>query len=96
MRKDGSGVSMCYASEENVGKRRCCHMPGSIPIHIEQEGVTSLIDMEKQFTGNKSTRDFTNVTSDDIKNYVKSIADQLKKQEKADIVEILRNGGYNK
>lgn len=44
--KDG-GVSYCSSSEENVGKRRCNHVPGDVKFNVEvnklSHGLTEVV-----------------------------------------------------
>ena len=49
-RKDGCGCSLCRASENNVGKRRCCHVLSDADIKVRHvPGTnTNIIDI----TGN--------------------------------------------
>lgn len=44
--KDG-GVSFCSSSEDNVGKRRCNHIPGDVKFNVEvnqiSHGLTEVV-----------------------------------------------------
>ena len=41
-RKDG-GCSMCYASDQNVGKKRCCHVLDNASIKVRTEKELNLL-----------------------------------------------------
>lgn len=43
-RKDG-GCSLCKASEENVGKRRCCHMLGGTTMSVVHKNGMNYVDI---------------------------------------------------
>jgi hypothetical protein len=50
--EDG-GYSFCSASEENVGKRRCKHIPGSVSFEVQVnkvDGRHSEIVIPEEFT----------------------------------------------
>ena len=41
-RKDG-GTSICYAPEDKIGKRRCCHVMDNAAIKVQKSGSTNFI-----------------------------------------------------
>ena len=88
-RKDG-GVSMCRASDENVGKRRCCHILDGATFKVRQEKGMKFVDIEGNLNGEGVS--FSVETSDNnIKTYISNLSDGLSKKEKEDILKVLRS-----
>ena len=74
-RKDG-GVSMCRASDENVGKRRCCHILDGATFKVRQEKGMKFVDIEGNLNGEGVS--FSVETSDNnIKTYENRVNDEI-------------------
>ena len=43
-RRDGGGCSLCYASDENVGKRRCCHVLSGPTLTVREEKGINIVN----------------------------------------------------
>ncbi len=85
--KDG-GCSICYASEENVGKKKCKHVNGGNSDVVVQNtsgfkvlDCTQMIDDEK--VSMKERKSF-------ISNYFDSIQDLLPPEQKQELLVALR------
>ena len=87
-RKDG-GCSICYASDENVGKRRCCHVLDGADMHVRQEKGVNFIDLDGESVDGKISISIK-ASSKMIKNYITSLSDGLTKEEKDEILEAVR------
>ena len=88
-RKDG-GCSICRASEENVGKRRCNHVLDNAEIKIRKDGATKFVDISGKINNNNEK--FSIKTSEEqIKKYISNLSKGLSKKQKDDILNTLRN-----
>lgn len=87
-RKDG-GCSVCYASEENVGKRRCCHILDNAAISIRHEYGMNFIDLSGELDG-KETSISMKASEQKIKDFITSLSEGLTKEEKEEILAIVR------
>ena len=88
-RKDG-GCSLCRASDENVGKKRCCHILDNAAIKVRHEKGINFIDI----SGNVDNNDVSfsmKATEKTIKNYIASLSDGLSKEEKDEILSVVRD-----
>lgn len=88
-RKDG-GCSICYASDENVGKKKCCHVLDNASINVRHERGTNFIDISGQIDDEDTTISIK-ATEKKIKSYMKSLSDGLSKKEKNDLLDMLRD-----
>ena len=79
------GCSECYASDENVGKRRCRHvLTTSSPIIVEKSEKMNWINLdgkENSFSTNEK----------DIKDYMSNISTTLSKKDQETILSELRH-----
>ena len=90
-RKDGNGMSMCYAAEENVGKRRCCHVMSDASIQVQQVGDTNFINIDGQIN-KEDVRISIEASTTKLKNYMESLSQGLDTKERKKIIRILRSG----
>lgn len=75
--KDGSGFSICYSSDENVGKKRCLHQSGEAFV-IKNNTIKDTSEIsEKEAEKNVKTK-------------VLEISKKLTKEEKEEILTSLR------
>ena len=88
-KKDG-GCSICNASEENVGKRKCCHVLDNASIQVRREKGVNLIDISGSVDGEETSFSMK-ANEAKIKNYIASLSDGLTKEEKAEILAIVRD-----
>lgn len=87
-RKDG-GCSLCRASEENVGKKRCCHVLDNAAISVRHERGINFIDLSGKID-DKQIAFSVKATEKTIKNYIASLSDGLTQKEKEEILSIVR------
>lgn len=88
-RKDG-GCSICRASDENVGKRRCVHVLDNAVFSVKKEKGTHFIDIDGTIDGEDSQLTMK-ASSEKIKSYISSLSDGLSDTEKKNILMALRN-----
>ena len=88
-RKDG-GCSVCYASDENVGKRRCCHVLDNAAISIRHERGVNFIDLSGELDG-KETSFSMKASEKKIKDFITSLSEGLTKEEKEEILAVVRD-----
>ena len=88
--KKGGGCSLCNASDENVGKRKCCHILDNASIEVKRENGVNFIDVSGT-DGNEETTFSIKASETKIRNYIKSLSEGLTKEEKEEILAILRN-----
>ena len=96
-RKDGLGCSLCKAAEENVGKRRCCHMivNGVPPIKVRTEGGINFVDITGiDNKSNSKVKIHGEMTEANIQKSILNLSDGLpkmnKKQKEAFLEDIRR------
>ena len=87
-RKDG-GCSICYASEDKVGKRRCCHILDNAEIKVRKSGGTNFINISGQVDGS-NTKFNIEASETKIKDYISNLSKGLSKKEKDSILNTLR------
>lgn len=87
-RKDG-GCSLCRASEENVGKKRCCHVLDNAAISVRHERGINFIDLSGEIDDQKVAFS-VKASEKTIKNYIASLSDCLTQKEKEEILSIVR------
>lgn len=75
-RKDG-GFSPCVAKEENVGKRRCNHIPGNVSFKLKTD------KLGKSLTEVKIPQDFIDMAKKDKVKFATSLVDTLEPISKA-------------
>ena len=88
-KKDGSGCSLCRASEQNVGKRRCCHVLDGAQIVVRKEKHARFIDISGQVDDEETTISIK-ATENKIKSYITSLSSGLSKKGKEDLLNELR------
>ena len=54
-RRDGGGCSLCYASDENVGKRRCCHVLSGPILTVREEKGIKFVDISGKINNEPTT-----------------------------------------
>lgn len=89
-RKDGNGCSICHASEENVGKRRCCHMLDKAQITVRNENRSKFIDITGQVDDEDTTISIK-ATEKKIKDYITSLSNGLPKKDRENLLRSLRD-----
>lgn len=87
-RKDG-GCSICYASEENVGKKRCCHVLDNAALAVRHEKGTNFIDISGT-VDKKDTALSIKASEKKIKGFISALSAGLSKKDQDDIMAILR------
>lgn len=87
-RKDG-GCSLCNASDENVGKKKCCHILDNMSIAVRKERSTNYIDISGQV--DKNDVEFSvKANEKKIKNFITSLSKGLTKKDQEEILTALR------
>ncbi len=87
-RKDG-GCSLCRASDENVGKKRCCHVLDNAAIAVRQEKGINYIDISG--TVDKNNTEFSiKANQEKIKGFISSLSAGLNKKQQDSILSVLR------
>lgn len=88
-RKDG-GCSLCRASDENVGKKRCCHVLDNAAIAVRQEKGINYIDISG--TVDKNNTEFSiKANQEKIKGFISSLSTGLSKKQQDSILSVLRS-----
>jgi len=87
-RKDG-GCSLCNASDENVGKRRCCHILDNASISVRREKTTNFVDISGQIDNEDSTFSMK-ANEKTIKNFIASLSNGLSKKDRELVLSSLR------
>lgn len=83
------GCSLCNATDENVGKRRCNHILDNASINVRKEKGTNFVDISGQIEGENSAVSIkANETK--IKSFITSLSSGLSKKEQESILSILR------
>lgn len=88
-RKDG-GTSICYAPEDKIGHRRCCHIMDNAAIKVQKSGSTNFINISGQVNGKNTSFDIE-ASEDKIKHYISDLSNGLSKEEKQSILNVIRN-----
>ena len=87
-RKDG-GCSICYASDENVGKKRCCHVLDNAALAVRHEKGMNFIDISG--TVDKHDTNFSiKANEEKIKGFISSLSTGLSKKQQDSILSVLR------
>ena len=89
-RKDG-GMSICYAKEENVGKKKCCHVLDDAAIEVRREKGINFIDITGKF-GKDSVGFSVKANEKKIRDYISNLTDGLTKKEQTEVLNVLRKG----
>lgn len=88
-RKDG-GTSICYAPEDKIGHRRCCHVMDDAAIKVQKSGSTNFINISGKVNGKNASFDIE-ASEAKIKHYISDLSNGLSKEEKQGILDVLRN-----
>lgn len=88
-RKDG-GCSYCNASDENVGKRRCCHVLDGASMEVRCEKGMKFVDISGSIDG-KDTSFSIPSTTKEIKGYIESLGSCLPKKTRESLYNKVRN-----
>lgn len=88
-RKDG-GCSICYASDENVGKRRCCHVLDDASMEVRHERGINYIDLSGK-CDEEEIKVSMKANQLKIKKFISSLSEGLSKKEHDDILSALRD-----
>jgi hypothetical protein len=83
------GCSVCYASEENVGKRRCRHVLDSAELKVEKEKGSMFVNIDAEIDG-KEEKFSIKAEEDKIKDFISNLSNGLSKKQKEKILEDLR------
>lgn len=89
-RKDGRGCSICYASPENVGKRRCCHIMDGANMTVKKIDGTNFVNINGKVNG-ENTEISIKASEEKIKTYISNLSKALTNKEKKGVLEALRN-----
>lgn len=88
-RKDG-GCSLCNASDDNVGKRRCCHVLDNASIQVRHEKGMNYIDITGKF--DKNDAEFSiKANQDKVKDFISNLSSCLSKKDQEGILSVLRD-----
>ena len=88
-RKDGTGCSLCRASEENVGKRRCCHVLDNAAMQVRTEKGINYIDITGKF--DKNDAEFSiKANEKKIRGFIANLSSGLSKKDQDGILSVLR------
>lgn len=88
-RKDG-GCSLCNASDENVGKRRCCHVLDNASIQVRHEKGMNYIDITGKF--DKNDAEFSiKANQDKVKDFISNLSSCLSEKDQEGILSVLRD-----
>lgn len=87
-RKDG-GCSLCNAADENVGKRKCCHILDNATMMVRKEKSTNFIDISGKYDNN-DVQFSVKATQKKIKNYISTLSAGLSEKDQESILSILR------
>lgn len=82
--KDGSGYSICYAADENVGKRRCNHTLEGHSYPVQTIGDSNFVEINDEISAKEAEQN--------VKSKVKEISKRLTVEEKNEIRSFLRMG----
>lgn len=88
--KEG-GCSLCNATDENVGKKRCRHVLDNAAIKVRKDGSTNFVDITGT-VDNESMTMSAKANETKIKDFISSLADGLSEKERNDILSVLREG----
>jgi len=83
------GCSVCYASEENVGKRRCRHVLDSAELKVEKEKGSMFVNIDAEIDG-KEEKFSIKAEEAKIKDFISNLSNGLSKKQKEKILEDLR------
>lgn len=87
-RKDG-GCSICYASNENVGKKRCFHVLDNAALAVRHEKGMNYIDISG--TVDKQDANFSIKANEArVKGFISSLSTGLSKKQQEGILSVLR------
>ena len=89
-RKDG-GCSLCNASDENVGKKRCCHVLDNASMEVRYEKGTNFIDISGT-VDNDNVKFSMKANQTKIKSFISTLSNGLSKEEQEGILAVLREG----
>lgn len=87
----GGGCTMCNASEENVGKRRCNHILDNASIEVRREKGINFIDISGN-VDNEKTSFSMKASQTKIKSFISSLSNGLSKEDQESILSVLREG----
>lgn len=87
-RKDG-GCSLCYASDENVGKKRCCHILDNAAMQVRHEKGMNFIDITGT-TDNDNVAVSIKANQTKIKDFISSLSTGLSKKDQDNVLAALR------
>ncbi len=87
---EGGGCSLCYASDDNVGKRRCKHILNGATMAVRHEKGMNFVDISGKMD-DSDTQFSIKATEKDIKNYITSLSNGLSKKDKETILDAMRN-----
>lgn len=86
------GCSICTASEENVGKKKCQHMLSDAIITVlpKQAGSNLRVINIDAFEDSNATNISIAATTSQIKTYISNLSNSLSDEERNSILEVLR------
>ena len=89
-RKDGCGCSLCTASEENVGKRRCVHTLNGVSMTVHRDGNTNFVNIDGTIDDNDVSLSIK-ATQKKVKEYITNLSNGLSKKDKENVLNALRS-----
>ena len=87
-RSDG-GCSICYAKDENVGKRRCRHILDAADLAIRHDKGLNFIDISGQ-SNNEDISISIKANEAKIKSFITNLSSGLSEKDHQNILSILR------
>ena len=87
---EGGGCSLCYASDENVGKRRCKHILDGATMDVRHVKGMNFVDISGRMN-DSDTQISIKATDKDIKKYITNLSKGLSKKDHAAITDAMRN-----
>lgn len=87
----GGGCSICYASEENVGKKKCRHTLDGLNVKGHNIKGVQVFDISGVLDGKDTVTFKVQPTTDDIRDAIKEFSNGLTKKEKNGIYDVLSN-----
>lgn len=87
--KDGGGCTLCRATDQNVGKRRCRHVLDNAALAVRHERGMNYIDISG--TVDKQDANFSiKANEEKIKGFISSLSSGLSKKQQESILSVLR------
>ena len=87
---EGGGCSLCFAADENVGKRRCKHTLEGASMSVRHEKGMNFVKISGKMD-DKDASFSIKASEKDIKNYITSLSSGLSRKDKTNILSVMRD-----